>query len=1208
MSFPDVLEPYRDAGIELLKKKCMGEIAFSGPTYQIEVQDPAYPEPLWVFLQLDEKNEIKDLFCSCEASTEKGACAHMAAAALAMYDETKKPLHIRFENSLWHELFSELLQKCGIRKPKIVGQKVLTEKGTLLFSASKNVDEILPKRVEETEETSIKFSNVTEEEIENWRKGQPSNKLRYELSVFSDLAKWLFNKSPVVTFVENEFPHELQIDVEDVQITVPLQKEDLERLIPRLTTVRANLSLLDEEVVAISFDAKKGEFQLKRKSVGAKNGPVIGSWVYFKGKGFSRVDPIESVSILSSSEQIDHFLSTALPIVKKLLPEIPIDEVPFKGDYELYVDKDRNLHIQLEYKQKPQFIWGSWAYAPKKGFFAITRSKFKQPHMLLSPSEIDHFIGQHRSWLGQFKGFEVHVAKLEEEILFEVEPTGALVFHSVLQTRKSNKERIDLGNWVYVKSEGFYVKHFTEDNPPLPLEKPLMRHFVADFIRSHIDLLQAVPHFFAADCPVKEVGVWVRLKKRGVVEILPEYRWWDPKDETRAIFYDEFVYVPEKGFYRLPVELRPMHFARTLSSEDPAVWGSFFLEQLPKLKAEYVCKVDPRLERVQELALTLAPEGETARKISEWDLDIYWRTQKGKVALDQLIQSKKQGERFVPTEAGLVDLSEDRFHWLGAFQERRHASQKMAKNGLYRLDSSDFLRLASYDTIHVETEENRSKQAFKDVLEKLLSLTPTVAPEQKSLQCELRPYQRFGVEWLWFLFQHQLSGLLCDDMGVGKTHQAMGLMDAIDISVRREGKRPQFLVICPTSLVYHWHDKLLRFLPNFKVKIYVKTQRSLDDFPGDYDLFLTTYGIWRNESQKLKKYHFDVVFFDELQLAKNHISQIHAALLQVQADVRIGLTGTPIENQLRELKAVFDLVLPGYMPKDADFREFFVRPIERRENPERRKLLSRYVRPFILRRRKVDVLPDLPEKTEEMVVVELLGEQKNLYRYVASHQAQPLIQQLKDENMPIPYMHIFALISSLKQICNHPATYLKDVSNFGRYESGKWEAFIELLEEAMESQQKVVVFSQYLGMLDIIEAHLKKAGIGYAQIRGQTKSRGDEVGRFHSDPECKVFLGSLQAAGLGIDLTAASIVIHYDRWWNAARENQATDRVHRFGQMRGVQVFKLVTKGSIEDKIDLMITKKASLLEDVIAFDDHQIVKRLTRAEIISLLEGLPEE
>ena len=251
------------------------------------------------------------------------------------------------------------------------------------------------------------------------------------------------------------------------------------------------------------------------------------------------------------------------------------------------------------------------------------------------------------------------------------------------------------------------------------------------------------------------------------------------------------------------------------------------------------------------------------------------------------------------------------------------------------------------------------------------------------------------------------------------------------------------------------------------------------------------------------------------------------------------------------------------------------------------------------------MLPDLPPKTEDLYFTELVGEQKELYRQVASRQAVPLIQQLHDEQSPIPYMHIFALLSALKQVCNHPASYLRDVENYTRYDSGKWGAFIELLEEAQESGQKVVVFSQFLSMLDIMSLYLNSKNIGFAQIRGSTKDRREEIERFQHDPSCQVFLGSLQAAGLGIDLTAGSIVIHYDRWWNAARENQATDRVHRIGQNRGVMVYKLMTAKTIEERIDQMIARKARLFEDVIAYDDHQVVKKLDRAELLELLEGL---
>ncbi|MFN4174194.1 MAG: DEAD/DEAH box helicase, partial [Parachlamydiaceae bacterium] len=213
------------------------------------------------------------------------------------------------------------------------------------------------------------------------------------------------------------------------------------------------------------------------------------------------------------------------------------------------------------------------------------------------------------------------------------------------------------------------------------------------------------------------------------------------------------------------------------------------------------------------------------------------------------------------------------------------------------------------------------------------------------------------------------------------------------------------------------------------------------------------------------------------------------------------------------------------------------------------------------------------------------------------------VRDLYDENKVIPYIHIFALLSNLKKICNHPALFLKDGFNYDQYTSGKWELFKELLEEALASEQKVVVFSHFLGMLDIIESYLTSIGVGFASLRGSTINRKEEIGRFQNDPNCKVFVASLQAGGLGIDLTQASVVIHYDRWWNAARENQATDRVHRIGQTRGVQVFKLVTLNSVEERIHEMIEKKARRMEEIVGSDDSQVIKTLSREELIELLK-----
>lgn len=436
-------------------------------------------------------------------------------------------------------------------------------------------------------------------------------------------------------------------------------------------------------------------------------------------------------------------------------------------------------------------------------------------------------------------------------------------------------------------------------------------------------------------------------------------------------------------------------------------------------------------------------------------------------------------------------------------------------------------------------------------------------------------------------------------MGLGKTHQAMALMAGIlnlkDVKERR------FLVVCPTSVIYHWQDKLETFLPGVAVHTFHGFKRSLKHLPKE-GVILTTYGVLRMEKAALQKIPFELAVFDEVQTAKNPHSQVHDALTAVNARMRLGLTGTPIENSLVELKALFDVVLPGYMPSDKKFREQFVNPIELQQDEEKKALLMQMIRPFILRRRKSEVLQELPEKSEDKSYCDLSEEQVKLYNNLLEQNRDGLVSELRDRDGSVPYIHVFALLSKLKQVCNHPALVAKDPHNYQKYQSGKWELFTELLNEAHESNQKVVVFSQYLHMLDIMENYLKKQGWGYAQIRGDTVDRRNELKRFQEDPECVVFIGSLQAAGLGIDLTAASVVILYDRWWNAARENQAIDRVHRIGQKWGVHVFKLISKGTIEEKIDRMIMRKGQLMEEIVTSDDQAVLKKFSRSELIDLL------
>ncbi|MBS0634086.1 MAG: DEAD/DEAH box helicase [Verrucomicrobia bacterium] len=1154
MHLPDFLEPYKAAGQKLLSSGAVKGVVFSGPTYQVEVRDPALTDPLWVFLQFDQSNQVKDLFCSCEESTEKGACSHMAAAYFYVV-----PRFLHFEASFWHALFFQMQEKIAPNMPKAKREgNSIDVHGLFTAQGPENFCQLFQTKPEETEETSIKFSNLSEEEIERWRLGHPSLALSFELSFLSDVAKWFFIHGAKVTIEGST------VTITAPGVTLTAKNVDVKPLIPTLNTVSANVRLIDER-----------ELSLKR----LEYDPKTASFIFHKGPKKS----IDGFVVPAGSDE--SLFTNSLDLLKQ---HFTVDETLHELHYSISVDKAVNVEAYLaepgDLDDAP--LWGDWTYF-KGRFIRLAPRKFHDLKVTLSSDEIM----ANRYWLSQFPGFYVHVARLEEQILYEVSETGSLTFRSVLQKLPRTKQSHELGDWIYVAGDGFYVKNFTDENPPLSFGREIPPHLVAEYIRHHLELLQSIPDFFTDENPLAGVGLKVWLKKKGTIEIIPQYEWRDITDSHNSFFYDEFIFVKQKGFYRLPLAFRPVHLVREVSAADPQAWSDFFQELLPKLKEEYHCTIDPRLERAEKLALTMESKANEPERLSECKVDVSWEAESGTIALKELIAAKKKQVRYLPTDAGVIDLSEDRFRWLDTVKDRRDLV----------LRSSDFLRITAYDTIHVH-----GPGRFKELLEKLLLQKPTEPIELSSLTSDLRPYQKNGVEWLWFLYQNDLSGLLCDDMGVGKTHQAMGLMDGVRNYQRKNGKKSLFLVVCPTSLIYHWQEKLERYLPSFKTKVYVGTDRSLEDFEGDYDILLTTYGIWRNESKKFLKYLFDAAFFDELQIAKNHVSQIHNALLQVQAPLKVGLTGTPIENHLRELKALFDLVLPGYMPHDGDYREFFIRPIERGDT-KRRELMSRFVKPFVLRRRKQDVLPDLPVKTEDFAFAELAPEQKSLYKTVASQQAEPLIRQLRDESAPIPFMHIFAVLSALKQICNHPAAYLKDIAHFESYESGKWDAFVELIEEAMESEQKVVVFSQFLAMLDIMGLYFQKRGIGYAEIRGQTKNRGDEVQRFHNDPNCRVFLGSLQAAGLGIDLTPASIVIHYDRWWNAARENQATDRVHRIGQVRGVQVFKLLTKNTIEERIDQLIVKKSNLLEDVVFFDDHQIVKRLSRSEIISLLQGLPD-
>ncbi|HUR82490.1 MAG TPA: DEAD/DEAH box helicase [Thermoanaerobaculia bacterium] len=516
------------------------------------------------------------------------------------------------------------------------------------------------------------------------------------------------------------------------------------------------------------------------------------------------------------------------------------------------------------------------------------------------------------------------------------------------------------------------------------------------------------------------------------------------------------------------------------------------------------------------------------------------------VTAAEIARARKDGVRALVRGNLWIDVTDPQFAWLDDATLGPRGHVLVTKLELLRIRGS--LRGAA--VFRGDRSCERVFRLFDEIQ------TDADAPSPASLGLDLYAYQQTGYQWLWLLQQNGFGGLLCDDMGLGKTHQAMALIAAL--------RGQKTLVVCPTSLIDHWKEKLARYVP-------------------DGNVTLTTYGLVRSRFEQFRGKSFDLVVLDEMQTIKNADTATHHALRGIEKRIAVGLTGTPIENHEGELKTLLDFVVPGYLPKYVDDRA----------------TLQRLVRPFVLRRTKAQVLTELPPKIVDKRFCELTSEQRTLYRRVLESRAKPLRAQLR-AGATVSYVHIFAALNYLKQICNHPASA---GGGFGAdVPSGKWEMFTELLDECRASGLKVVVFSQYLPMLDLIEKHLDVNGVGYASIRGGTRERGAEIARFRDDEHCRVFTASLRAGGLGIDLTSASVVIHYDRWWNQAREDQATDRVHRLGQNKGVQVIKLITRNTIEEKIDALIAGKASLAGDLIRPDDPSLVKQFTREELDELL------
>lgn len=490
------------------------------------------------------------------------------------------------------------------------------------------------------------------------------------------------------------------------------------------------------------------------------------------------------------------------------------------------------------------------------------------------------------------------------------------------------------------------------------------------------------------------------------------------------------------------------------------------------------------------------------------------------------------------------------------------------------------------------------KNMISQIEDRQIDLSTKIPPK---LNAELRTYQKIGYKWLRTLEQYKMGGILADDMGLGKTIQLLAVI--LSYVQKNKGNVKPSIIICPSSLALNWYNEIQKFTSTLKALVisgdYLERKRKIEEI-GKYQVIITSYDSLKRDIDLYKNYCFKYVVADEAQYIKNNNTKNSKAIKTINAETKFALTGTPIENSLSELWSIFDFIMPGYLYKYKKFKELYETPIIKEQNEDVMNKLKKQIEPFVLRRTKGEVLTELPDKTVTILNNEMSEEQYNIYMSYMAQARKEIMSQIDINGFEKSQIKILSLLMRLRQICCHPKLFLREYEG----ESSKLNQCIEIIQDAVLGGHKILLFSSYTSMFEIIEEKLKNIGVKYLKLTGQTKvgERIELVDKFNTNENIKVFLISLKAGGTGLNLTGADMVIHYDPWWNLSAENQATDRTYRIGQKRNVQVYKLITKNSIEEKIYELQQKKAKLIDNMLS-TDATFINKLSKDDILALFE-----
>ena len=557
------------------------------------------------------------------------------------------------------------------------------------------------------------------------------------------------------------------------------------------------------------------------------------------------------------------------------------------------------------------------------------------------------------------------------------------------------------------------------------------------------------------------------------------------------------------------------------------------------------------------------------------------------VSLPELLAALSRGETTIQLDDGSMGILPE--EWLAQYGLLTGLGTPDGENLRFSNTQAGLL-----DALLSGQESVDYDEKFLDIRDRMRhfdGVDEAVAPP--SFKGELRGYQKEGLGWLQYLQAFGFGGCLADDMGLGKTVQLLALLQERK-DQKMEPKYPTLIVV-PKSLLFNWMEEGQRFTPDLKMLEYVGIERAqLRDEFHKVDVILTTYGTLRRDVYQLKDIPFDYVVLDEAQTIKNSASQVAKASRLVNARYRVALSGTPIENHLGDLWSIFEFLNPGMLGRSSLFRIYAADATD----TESRELLRKGLDPFILRRTKQQVANDLPEKLEQTLYCDMGREQQKLYDEMRAHYRESLIGLVKDQGLAKSQMHVLEALLRLRQAACHPGL-LDDERIDGA--SAKMDVLLSHVEELIGEGHKALVFSQFTSLLSIVRKRFEEKGITYEYLDGQTRNRKEHVDRFQNDPDCPVFLISLKAGGLGLNLTAAEYVFLLDPWWNPAVEAQAIDRAHRVGQTKQVFAYRLICRGTVEEKI-ASLQKQKKELADAILQENNSVMKKMTVEDLDMLL------